>query len=180
MDVKTPDFLTNSLAYEGNLVAKEIGLRSLGKIYDFENDAIGYLEGSLRFSGRASRTDTLSGQGQVSVSDRDLFQLPAVAGLETLLINSEQSYYRGNNSTKRSSAKFDIRSGILTSTELDLIPGTTKLTGNAVVNLSKQSFEAELSPPNSVSPRVYRGKGDINKPEWEVITGRRFTTLSNR
>lgn len=178
LDFETPDYRITHPTFKAKVELEEVGLRSLGKIYDFENSAVGHVEGFIKLAGKGSHPETFQGEGQISVSDRDIFEIPFFYDLEGLLMNNERSHAPGIQSIARSSAEFRLEGHALHSDDITLIPGTANLKGSVVINLPLKTVESELSPANSNSRRVYRCTGTLKAPQWQVITGRRFTTIS--
>ncbi|MDF1815355.1 MAG: hypothetical protein P1V20_24350 [Verrucomicrobiales bacterium] len=175
LDYESREFLQEDTPFDASIQAREIGLRSLGRIYGFESDALGHLNGDFQFSGTGMASGLITGSGEVSVADRDVFHLPVLKELGEILETTEESDSGGT-----SSASFEFDRGIIRSDGLHLLPETVNLRGNGVIRLLDQSLEVELSPTDENSRKVYRCTGSLKEPRWEEIQGRRSTVLSTR
>ncbi len=179
VNFETPDFRGPEVFYDASMNLVGASLKSLGASYGIGEAATGEFDVNFKFSGEMSKPQKIHGAGMISVADQDLFQIPLFTGLEDLLVNHEPGHNRGNNSTERSQAAFQIKDGVIKSSSLNLVPGTVGLRGNATIHMPDKKIEVELSPAQGSETRTYRCKGTLDSPVWKVETGKSGECLTN-
>lgn len=159
-------------SFDLGLKFSEVGIRSLGKIFGWDNDAMGFVEGSVSLSGGGRDISSLNGSGTISVSNRDLFELSPFRGLKPLL---EEHEIEIEMNTGRSNGQFLLENGVITTVDLNLLSDSANLAGNLIIDLNRRSIEGTFFPVDSPSAHQFYCRGTIGGPRWIRTDGKGST-----
>ncbi len=165
--------------YHAEVSLTDVEMNALTRRFLNMETGPGRAGGRFGWSGTALDPESLSGQGQLSLTGSNLSETPLLSGLSDLLTRSagESPLTRAQVSEAR--ASFRLSDGSLDFTEAFADIGSFRLTGSGQIDLSTLALDTQWSLANreasgillSVLYRLlgsYSGAGTLTKPVWRL------------
>ena len=159
--------------YHANITVKDINFPRLTDLYYNYKTAQGELSGTYDFNGSGPDTRKMHGNGEIEVTNGDVFAIPVFGPLSEIL-----NYVipgAGYSVARKATASFTIKDGIIRTDNFDVGGRLFEMLGHGDVYFldDKLDFDLRISAkgPGVVLAPVYKlfeykGEGSLSKPDW--------------
>jgi hypothetical protein len=168
--------LVKDTTYDTQLHFKDNDFGVLMKTF-FNNEKVtGRLSGDVNLNGAFSDWKTMTGSGSLNVKDGELYNIPFMGGLSSLLndIIPDMGYAKASEAV----SKFTVSEGVIQISQLDINSTFFALIGKGHYDFIKDNLELDmrvnfrnvLGLATWVFSKIfeYHGSGPIAKTKWEA------------
>ena len=159
-----------------------VSISALSKAYDFKKRPKGQVTGRLDFNLRDEDVTRLNGNGHIALENGELFEVPIFGPLSPVISTVLGRRKAGFQEAGEAFCTFDLEDGILTTLDFKTATSSIVFTGDALVNLSKQTLRMTLRMNARGLFGVitlplrpfygifqFRGTGPIREPVWTNV-----------
>lgn len=125
----------------GELSWSKLAMPGLSSTYGFEMKGGGLITGRIEFAITRGDVSTMSGKGLIGLEQGELFSVPIfgpLSGVMSKVLNDEQAGFERANSAF---CTFDIRRGILSTSDFQTATTSVTFAGDGEVDLSKKTID---------------------------------------
>lgn len=152
-----------------------IDFAKLSKLYFGFDDSKGKLDGTCSFTGKGDDAATLRGDGEMSVTDGNVFAIPFLGPLSDILNKIVPGM--GISRARKATAKFSMADGILTNKDLIIEGNGFSMFGGGRIWLTEDKLDYDVRINARGLPGIllfpvsklfeYRANSRLTKPEWK-------------
>ncbi len=160
--------------FQGEARVEEIDFPALTKLYFNYDASRGKLQGHYRFAGRGEDVRKLSGSGDLSISEGNVFGIPLFGPLSGIFDRVLPGV--GYNNAREASARFDMKDGVIHTDDLAVKGTGFSMYGNGKLFFldDKIDFNVRINvqgPAGLLFSPVshlleYTADGSLSKPVW--------------
>lgn len=166
----------------GELSWSKLAMTGLSSTYGFEMKGGGLLTGRIEFSITGGNVSTMKGEGLVALEDTELFSVPIfgpLSGAMSKVLNDKRA---GFERAKSAFCNFEIRKGILSTSDFQTATTSVTFAGDGEVDLTKKTidFTIRLNARGLLGLITlplrpfyglfqFRGTGPVNETVWENV-----------
>jgi hypothetical protein len=171
-DIFTPD---DDPHYSATVALNDVDFPKLTKLYfDYETSR-GQLDGKYTWQASGDDTRTMVGQGEVKVSNGDVFAIPVFGPLSGVLNSIVPG--AGYSIAKQATASFNIKDGVIRTDDFKVSGRLFGLVGHGTINFidDRMNLDVRISaggPGVVLTPLYnlfeYRADGTLAKPNWHA------------
>ncbi|MEP4078284.1 AsmA-like C-terminal region-containing protein [Haloferula sp.] len=166
----------------GEIDWTRVSLPALSSAYGFKSQPKGQITGRLDFDLVDRKIAGLSGVGHIALENGELFEVPIFGPLSPVISAVLGNRKSGFQEANEAFCTFNIKKGTLTTLDFKTATSSLVFTGDAVVDLAKQTLQMTLRMNARGLFGVitlplrpfygifqFRGAGPIQKPEWTNV-----------
>jgi hypothetical protein len=165
----------NATHYNATVALDGVDFPRLTKLYFDYDTAHGRLAGVYNFEVSGDDTRTMRGNGQVKVSNGDVFAIPVLGPLSALV--GAVIPGAGYSIAKQATATFNVRDGVIHTDDFKVSGKLFGMVGHGDIHFldNKLDFDIRI---NAAGPGVlltpvyklfeYKGEGSLSKPNWHA------------
>ena len=167
--------------FSGGIQWRRLHLKEIGKLYQFGGAERGLLTGRMDFRGQSNDISMLNGKGSISLEKGNLFSVPMLGPLSTLVGVVLKKRNPTEETAKDASCTFNVRKGVLYSNDFLATTRSLKFTGEGNINLGKKTMEMTMRMNARGLLGVFalplrpfmglfqfQGTGQIADPKWRT------------
>ncbi len=163
----------NDHHYSAKLQVEKADFSSLTELYFKYHASQGKLSGYFDFSGVGSDASKLQGEGNVTVTDGNIFAIPVFGPLSELL--SKVFTGAGYSVARNATAPFSIKSGVIHTNKLRVSGKLFAMVGHGDIDFLQKELDLDVridaAGPGAVLTPLYQlfeyhGGGSLSKPVW--------------
>ncbi len=153
-----------------------VDFAKLSKLYFGVDDSKGKLDGVCAFSGKGDEARTMRGEGEVSVTEGNVFAIPFLGPLSEIL--SKVMPGVGYTNARKATATFSMADGIITNKDLVVAGTGFSMYGGGRIWMVEDKLDYDVRinaqglPGLILSPisklLEYRANSRLSKPEWRL------------
>ena len=155
---------------------ESVDFAKLSKLYFGFDDSKGKLDGTCTFSGKGDEARTMRGEGEVSVTEGNVFAIPFLGPLSDIL--NKMIPGMGVSLAHKATATFSMADGILTNKDLIVAGYGFSMYGGGRIWMVEDKLDYDVRinarglPGVLLSPisklLEYRANSRFSKPEWRL------------
>jgi hypothetical protein len=163
-----PDYVISPVLANANFQ------RIMSALYKYE-EASGVFSGKATFQGVMDKLETMTGEGEITVTDGHLLTIPFLGGLSDLLNEVIPNF--AFSKAKNAKAVFQIQDGQISTEDMQITSALFAMIGNGKYNFVRDHLDMDmrvtmrgvvsilLFPVSKLFE--YHGSGSMHKPKWE-------------
>jgi|GEM_PF-2550682 len=158
----------------------DLRFKELAELYSDNYETAGNLSGSVTLQGRSNDLYSITGQGDATITDGNLYSIPIFGPLSKLVSIAIPKTKAGYSVAKRASCSFQIGGGKILTDDFEALTSTFKLTTSGTIDYRTDALDLRArmnfrGAPGFVLYPVsklleYRGRGTISQPVWTSAT----------
>ena len=172
------DIAKNPAHYQGELRVDAASFRQFAQTYAPGYETQGDLTGDFKFSGVQGDWQKLKGRGAASIVNGNLYAVPIIGPLTSLLTAVIPSPVKGYNVAKEATCTYTVADGFIVTDNFEAFTSIFKIVSKGDIDFIKDDidFEAQvrvrgitglvLRPVSELLE--YKGTGTIGKPQWHI------------
>jgi AsmA-like C-terminal region len=122
----------------------DFSMEEIAKTHEFKEKGYGRLTGRIKIKGDKNGTNTLTGDGQSTLVNGELFAVPIFGPLSPLIAGIVGDRRVGFERAENASATFTIKKGLLEFADFKTATGNLKFTGNGICDLDKKTLDMTI------------------------------------
>lgn len=133
--------------YSGRFQWNQLHLREIGNTYKFNNADQGLLTGNFEFNGLADQINSLNGNGNIALSQGNIFSAPVFGPLSTIINGVLKPVSKKellHEQAKNASCNFTTRKGVFLTNDLISSTPSMTFTGDGWINLNDESLDLTI------------------------------------
>ncbi len=164
--------------YQGELRVDAASFRQFAQTYSPKFETEGDLTGYFKFTGALNDWQKLKGNGVAIIVNGNLYAIPIIGPLTSLLTAVIPSPIKGYNVAKEANCTFNVADGFIVTDNFEALTSAFRIVTNGNVDFIKDSidFDAQVRVrglPGIVLRPVselleYKGEGTVGKPQWRL------------
>lgn len=164
--------------YQGELRIDAASFRQFAQTYSPKYETEGDLTGYFKFNGVGRDWQNLKGNGVAIIVNGNLYAIPIIGPLTSLLTAVIPSPIKGYNVAKEANCTFNVADGFVVTDNFEALTSAFRIVTKGDIDFIKDQidFEAQVRVrglPGLVLRPVselleYRGEGTVGRPEWHL------------
>ncbi len=160
--------------FETSVEAENVNFEDITRLYFDYKDSQGLLQARYDFSGRMDRMDSINGRGSLQVVDGDIFAIPYIGPLSTLL--NEVVPGMGYSRASRASSTFETINGVIHVNDFEVRSTTFTMIGGGWLNFMEDGMNFNVRVNARGVPGIllfpvsklfeYTSTGKLSDPKW--------------
>ena len=176
-DVTLTD-IHRELGYQVQLQVTDLDFRQLAETYSSFHDTAGSMTGTAQFQGKGDGVQALSGGGDVTIVNGNVFSIPCFGPLSKPVQARLPKIHDDFSVAREANLRFSVTDGMLKTDNFEAKTNTFQLKGSGSVDLHTQELncDATLNMRGAVGALLapvskffeFKGEGSVSAPQWSA------------